>query len=63
MGRLQWALERADAEAAFLLLACQNIHALLPSYLDKNKDVCGSEVECTEPCLPLLSCRLLLLDR
>lgn len=44
VGWLQWALEQADAEVAFLLLACQNIHALLPSYSDKNKDVYGSEI-------------------
>ena len=52
MGWLQGALEQADAEVAFLLLACQNIHALLPSYSGENKDVCGSEVERSEPGLP-----------
>lgn len=52
MGWLQWALEQADAEVAFLLLARQNIHAPLPSYSDKNKGVYGSEAESTEPCLP-----------
>lgn len=50
VGWFQWALELADAEVAFLFLVCQNIHALLPSYSDKNKGVCGSDVEHNMPC-------------
>lgn len=39
------ALEQADAEVAFLFLACQNTRALLPNYSRKNKDVDGSDGE------------------